>query len=173
MPPHSQASRRPSYSSRRYQGRISCWHCLDFSDPLGSTQGSVPGNADSFPRLVPNLGPCSADSWLQGRPVSCQSSASESSSSPLLLVTGAALSILGRMRGWRTENISLQVLLSSERPHRLVESSRVGLLPSCHNVGWSQEGSREAERGLQGNRVCVQVKLVKLIARGKKDTERK
>lgn len=60
----AQASRRPSNSSRGRQRRISRWHLLDFSNPLGSTQGSVPGNADSFPRLGPRR---SADSWWQGR----------------------------------------------------------------------------------------------------------
>lgn len=76
---------------------------------------------------------------------------------------------MGRMMGERrTEDISLQALLSSERTQRFVGSSRVGLLPSCHGcpgVDWSQEGSGAAERGLQGNYVCIQVKLVKLTAR--------
>lgn len=70
----------------------------------------------------------------------------------------------------KTENISLQVLLPSERTHRFRGTPRIGLLPCCRGgpgVGWSQERSREAGVGRHFSAALSAsgVKLVKLATK--------
>lgn len=138
----AQASRRPSNSSRRRQRRISRWHFLDFSNPLGSTQGSVPGNADSFPRLGPRR---SADSWWQGRGFPAKA---QPWSHPLALcfLSRGSFVYTGQDEGdGGQKTFPCGHFCLSERTHRFVGPFRVGVLPSCHgHPGGGQRGDFRA-----------------------------
>lgn len=147
----AQASRRPSYSSRRHQRRISRWHFLDFSNPLGSTQGSVPGNADSFPDLVPNVlltHGGRAEGFLPKLSHGVIFFPSASCHRDRFVYTGPDEG------GGRQKTFPCELFCLLRGPTGLWGHPELGCsLAAMDALGW-------AERGLQGNLVCILVTLV-------------